>query len=64
MGAGARPGDPDTAATDKEKAEAELVALQHERAGYVLRGLQDRVAQVDEQIKLRGGKPQESKGKG
>jgi hypothetical protein len=52
------PGHPDSAATDKEKAEAELVALAVERAGYVKRGLDDRVSQVDEQIKLRGGKPQ------
>jgi len=50
MGAG-RPGEPDSAATPDEKRDAELAALQHERAGYVLRGLDDRVAQVDEQIK-------------
>jgi len=56
MGAG-RPGEPDSAATPDEKRDAELAALQQERAGYVLRGLDDRVAQVDEQIKARGGKP-------
>jgi hypothetical protein len=27
------------------------------RAGYVARGLSERVSQVDEQIKLRGGRP-------
>jgi hypothetical protein len=56
MGAG-RSGAPDTAATEKEKQEAELAALQVERAGYVQRGPAERVSQVDEQIKLRGGKP-------
>jgi hypothetical protein len=52
-----RNGSPDTAATVQEKQEAELAALQVERSGYVARGLDDRVSQVDEQIKLRGGKP-------
>jgi hypothetical protein len=52
-----RQGQPDTASTDQEKQEAELVSLLSEREGYVRRGLDDRVAQVDEQIKLRGGKP-------
>ena len=56
MGAG-RNGAPDTAATPEEKQAAELAALQQERAGYVARGLDDRVSQVDEQIKARGGKP-------
>jgi hypothetical protein len=32
-------------------------ALLHEREGYVQRGLDDRVAQVDEQLKLRGAEP-------
>ncbi|MCE7008734.1 hypothetical protein LWC34_38875 [Kibdelosporangium philippinense] len=32
-------------------------ALLHERQGYVQRGLKDRVAQIDEQIVLRGGEP-------
>lgn len=31
-----------------------IAALLRERAGYVTRGLDDRVAQVDEQLKLRG----------
>lgn len=35
-----------------------LEALQIERAGYVLHGKKDRVAQVDAQIKLLGGKPE------
>ena len=34
-----------------------LEALYVERAAYVARGLTDRVAQVDEQISLRGGAP-------
>jgi hypothetical protein len=52
-----RNGAADTASTPEEKRDAELAALQVERSGYVSRGLDDRVAQVDEQIKLRGGKP-------
>ena len=52
-----RNGAPDTASTPEEKRDAELAALQVERSGYVQRGLDDRVAQVDEQIKARGGKP-------
>jgi hypothetical protein len=32
----------------------EIDALLIERAGYVRRGLPDRVAQVDEQLRLRG----------
>ena len=52
-----RGGLPDTPATPDEKQAAELAALLSERAGYVARGLTDRVAQVDEQIKLGGGKP-------
>jgi hypothetical protein len=51
-----RNGAPDTASSTSEEA-AELVALKRERQGYVDRGLEDRVAQVDAQIKLRGGKP-------
>lgn len=31
-----------------------VAALLHERAGYAQRGLTDRVAQVDQQLKLRG----------
>lgn len=34
-----------------------LAALQSERQGYVTRGLHDRVAQVDAQIKHYGGTP-------
>lgn len=34
-----------------------IAALLREREGYVLRGLVERVAEVDEQIKLRGGTP-------
>jgi L-lactate utilization protein LutB len=32
-------------------------ALLEERRGYVVRGLDDRIAQVDDQIRLRGGTP-------
>ncbi|SEG44847.1 hypothetical protein SAMN04489712_105274 [Thermomonospora echinospora] len=34
-----------------------VAALLRERAGYVQRGLDDRVAAVDEQLKLRGHTP-------
>lgn len=34
-----------------------IAALLRERVGLVQRGLKDRVAQVDEQLKLRGYKP-------
>lgn len=34
-----------------------VAALLRERAGYVSRGLDDRVAQVDEQLKVRGHTP-------
>ncbi|MFF2331820.1 MULTISPECIES: hypothetical protein [unclassified Streptomyces] len=34
-----------------------IAALLREREGLVQRGLDDRVAQVDEQLKLRGYKP-------
>lgn len=34
-----------------------IAALLREREGYVQRGLDDRVAQVDEQLKLRGHTP-------
>lgn len=33
----------------------EINALLEERRGYVVRGLKDRVAQVDEQLRSRGG---------
>ncbi|MEV6790899.1 hypothetical protein AB0M87_02635 [Streptomyces sp. NPDC051320] len=35
-----------------------IAALLRERVGLAQRGLKDRVAQVDEQLKLRGYKPQ------
>lgn len=34
-----------------------VAALLREREGYVLRGMKERAAQVDEQLKLRGYKP-------
>lgn len=34
-----------------------VAALLREREGYVTRGMDDRVAQVDEQLKLRGAEP-------
>lgn len=34
-----------------------VAALLREREGYVSRGMDDRVAQVDEQLKLRGHEP-------
>ncbi|MBC2903523.1 hypothetical protein [Streptomyces cupreus] len=34
-----------------------VAALLREREGYVGRGMDDRVAQVDEQLRLRGVKP-------
>lgn len=34
-----------------------IAGLLRERAGYVQRGLDDRVAQVDEQLKARGYEP-------
>ncbi|MFI9552642.1 hypothetical protein [Nonomuraea endophytica] len=36
-----------------------IAALLREREGYVVRGMEDRVAQVDEQLKLRGHEPAE-----
>jgi hypothetical protein len=43
----------------------EVAALVAERAGYARRGLKDRVAAVDEQLRLRGlgpdGKPVEGR---
>lgn len=38
----------------KEEKEASIKALLEERRGYVLRGLDDRVAAVDEQLKALG----------
>lgn len=39
--------------TDEQR-EAKIRALLQERRGYVVRGLDDRVAQVDEQLRLLG----------
>lgn len=41
----------------------EVAGLLEERRGYVTRGLDDRVAQVDEQLRLRGATPPKSSGK-
>lgn len=44
--------------TDASQTEDPMVAaLLREREGYVGRGMDDRVAQVDEQLKLRGVEP-------
>ncbi|MCI3272143.1 hypothetical protein [Streptomyces cylindrosporus] len=44
--------------TDAPQTEDSMVAaLLREREGYVTRGMDDRVAQVDEQLKLRGVEP-------
>lgn len=44
--------------TDSSQTEDSMVAaLLREREGYVTRGMDDRVAQVDEQLKLRGAEP-------
>lgn len=40
-----------------------VAALLRERAGYVQRGLDDRIAQVDEQLKLRGHTPPDTQRK-
>jgi hypothetical protein len=37
-----------------------VAALLRERDGYVARGLDDRVSQVDEQLKLRGYNPSDT----
>ncbi|MFI0932918.1 hypothetical protein ACH4RG_14365 [Streptomyces sp. NPDC021019] len=42
---------------DPESQDPMVAALLRERAGYVSRGMGDRVAQVDEQLALRGHKP-------
>lgn len=45
--------------TDQPQTEDPMVAaLLRERVGYVSRGMTDRVAQVDEQLELRGYTPQ------
>ena len=38
-----------------------VAALLREREGYVTRGMDDRVAQVDEQLRLRGYEPPAAK---
>jgi hypothetical protein len=44
--------------TDAPQTEDPMVAaLLREREGYVQRGMDDRVAQVDEQLRLRGAQP-------
>jgi len=40
--------------SDPETEDPMVAALLRERAGYVNRGMGDRVAQVDEQLALRG----------
>ncbi|MCH5677834.1 hypothetical protein [Streptomyces gilvus] len=45
-------------AQEPETQDTMTAALLREREGYVQRGMKDRVAQVDEQLKLRGYKPQ------
>jgi hypothetical protein len=48
--------------TDAPQTEDPMVAaLLREREGYVVRGMDDRVAQVDEQLALRGHKPDDAK---
>lgn len=47
--------------TPEERETQLLAALAEERRGYVARGLTERVAQVDEQIKAHGGKPPAAK---
>lgn len=43
---------------DEPKTEDTMIAaLLREREGYVLQGMDDRVAQVDEQLELRGHTP-------
>lgn len=42
---------------DAEGRDPYIGALLDERRGYVVRGLDDRVAQVDEQLALRGYQP-------
>lgn len=43
--------------TEPQSEDPMVAALLRERAGYVGRGMNDRVAQVDEQLKLRGVEP-------
>ena len=50
-------GAPDSPATEAEKQAGEVAALLRERASYVARNLPGRVAQVDAQLKAKGGTP-------
>lgn len=43
--------------TEPQTEDPMVAALLRERAGYVVRGMNDRVDQVDEQLKLRGVEP-------
>ena len=43
--------------TEPQSEDPMVAALLRERVGYVGRGMDDRVAQVDEQLKLRGVEP-------
>lgn len=43
--------------TEPQTEDPMVAALLREREGYVVRGMDDRVAQVDEQLRLRGHKP-------
>jgi len=43
--------------SDPQTDDTMIAALLREREGLVQRGLKDRVAQVDEQLRLRGYKP-------
>jgi hypothetical protein len=43
--------------TEPQSEDPMVAALLRERVGYVGRGMDERVAQVDEQLKLRGVEP-------
>lgn len=45
--------------SDPKTTDTMIAALLREREGYVSRGLEDRVAAVDEQLELRGHKVEE-----
>lgn len=47
---------------EPETTDPMVAALLRERAAYVGRGLDDRVAQVDEQLRLRGHTPDKTEG--
>lgn len=50
-----------TAPKPLDRSKERLDALAREREGYVTRGLDDRVEQVDAEIKANGGKPPRGK---